>query len=273
MLLVNSISPISKIIPTNGSNPALVLCEDLTEYYCKYSRYTPANKLLIEFISSSFLKVWNVPTPDFAFVEIAAEHVPAEILSNRISRNDFLIPTFGSQHLEHSHEIDESVILSWNNKRGQVNKIINKEDFLRIGLFDLWMANEDRNHNNYNLMISAKEEGSVIYAIDHEKCFNSGILDNVHPIQILTEDESILKTDLVPILFNNEFHLEDAIRGILEGYSNSVNECKHQLPGILQQIPERWNINTDEIATLLEKNIFAPEWMELTVQTFKEYLN
>lgn len=268
-----SISPISKIIPTTGSNPALVLCEDFNEYYCKYSRHTPANRLMIEFIASSFLKIWKIPTPDFEFVKILPEHIPSEILSNRISIADFNILTFGSQHLNNSQEIDETVVLSWRNKKNQIKDIQNKENILRIGLFDLWMANEDRNHNNCNLMIGASKMGSIIYAIDHEKCFNSGILDSIHPIQLLTEDESILKSTLISLIFPNEYLIYDAIPEILREFNDSVSLCLQQLPFILQQIPNNWGINTTEIAILLKKNIFAPDWINLTAQTFKEYLN
>lgn len=211
-------------------------------------------------------------TPEVAFVSISAEHVPSEIVSNRVSKADFQIPTFGSRHLPDAFEIDESLIISWSNKKSQLKNIINSEDFLRIGLFDLWMANEDRHHNNYNLMIAAEETGNILYAIDHEKCFNSAIFDKDHPIQLLTADESLLRTPLVPLLFNNEFHLEGVVKGILDEYGNYINVCKDELPAILQQIPESWGINTVEIAILLQKNIFAPEWIDQTAQSFKEYL-
>jgi hypothetical protein len=44
----------------------------------------------------------------------------------------------------------------------------NSMDLFWIAVFDIWIANEDRNANNYNLlMVEANEDFSII-PIDHE---------------------------------------------------------------------------------------------------------
>ena len=41
--MLTSISPITKVFQTTGSNPVKVLCSDVNEYVCKYSRNNPAS--------------------------------------------------------------------------------------------------------------------------------------------------------------------------------------------------------------------------------------
>ena len=273
METTNSISQISRIITTAGSNPVVVLCDDLNEYVCKYSIGTPAKKLLIEYLGHAFASLWGISVPEGKFVKIASEHVPDEILSNSTQRRYFDIPTIGSLNYPESKEIDRTLVASWKAKKSQLKKVQNKEDLLKIGLFDLWLANEDRNHNNFNLLVNSADGGVKIVAIDHEKCFNSGIINNDRPPYQINGDESILTSDLVPLFFVQNAKLAEHINNILVEFPTYVDICQRELPQILQQLPIEWGINQDEIREFLNNHIFVQSWREETEENFRQLIS
>lgn len=61
---------------TRGSRPVRVFCNDLNYYVCKYATGVGFPYMLFnEYIAACFLKIWNLPVPDFGFVHIKPEHV------------------------------------------------------------------------------------------------------------------------------------------------------------------------------------------------------
>ena len=273
MQTINSISEISRVLPTNGSNPVVVLAEDYYEYVCKYSNNTPSNLLLIEYLGYAFANIWGIPIPPGRFVNILDEHVPNEILSARIQRTAFHKPTIGSQVIEASKEIDKTVIVSWKAKKAQLKKLINKEDFLKIGLFDLWLTNEDRNHNNSNLLVTAVDSGMKIVAIDHEKCFNSGSINPAQAPYQLTQDESILATEITPLLFEQGAGFDTIKNNLIAEFPVWVAQCQSQMVQILEPIPASWGINRESLEEYLNSHIFVPNWRTETEQSFRQYID
>ena len=47
----------------------------------------------------------------------------------------------------------------------QKRRFANKNDVLKIALFDYWISNEDRNHNNYNLMLKMVKEEYPLWQV------------------------------------------------------------------------------------------------------------
>jgi hypothetical protein len=62
--------------------------------------------------------------------------------------------------------------------------------FLMIALFDIWISNEDRTENNFNLLYDADRK--LFVPIDHTSIFNGNNLDK-GPEQI-TINESIINS-------------------------------------------------------------------------------
>jgi hypothetical protein len=58
-----------------GERPVLIMCSDMHNYVCKYAGGGDTMKLYCEYIAASFLKIWKLPVPDFAFVAINYDHV------------------------------------------------------------------------------------------------------------------------------------------------------------------------------------------------------
>lgn len=272
MQTLNSITEISRVLTTSGSNPVVVMVDGFDEYVCKYSAHTPAKKLLIEYLGFSFAQIWDIPIPDAAFVNISQDHIPDAKLASFLNRRCFEIPTFGSRYIAGSKEIDQTVISSWLSKPAQLKKIKNKDALLKIGLFDIWLANEDRCHNNSNLIVASEPEGMKLIAIDHEKCFNSGIIDPAFPTCQINADESILNFDLVPMFYKQNAEFEGIKEELLNEFPQLVANCQAQLGRILQLIPDEWSINREEIEEYLNSNIFDENWLAETKENFSLFI-
>lgn len=132
-----------------GSRPLLVSCEDDNNYICRYSSHSPPKNLIKDYIAYNFLKEWGIKCPEYSLVYIDKDLIPKNYIGNFTQPRCFDIPIFGSRFLKDAVMIDNFMgNADYNSKR----KIKNKIDLLKISFFDLWICNEDRNNNNYNLL-------------------------------------------------------------------------------------------------------------------------
>ena len=134
---------------------------------------------------------------------------------------------------------------------------------LQIALFDLWLANEDRTCNNYNLLYDLRE--SRLVSIDYGGIFNSGIINN--PIYQLNASDSIVSSDLFCRL--SKADMPKALSGMHVTYLRLVAKCKKTVPVILDSIPQEWKIDIMAIEQKLQ-DLFAIEWINETWFNFKE---
>jgi len=177
---------------------------------------------------------------------------------------------FGSLYLESTKELDHTMISMFQEKSFR-DKIADKSDFLKIALFDIWMANEDRNNNNFNLLLFvSQEKTNFFYAIDHVNIFNTSFLD--YGIADLTEDDSIIKTDIAKILFGKDRNLTDIVNNLIEKFYICTKECEDKLDEKLSLVPDSWNIDKDLIKGRIITNLFSQEWKEQCVANFREFV-
>ncbi len=249
------------------------MADDLEDYVCKYSNGVPSNKLLIEYLGYSFARIWGLQIPEAVFINILPEHIPENILNGGIQGHFFSRPTLGSKYIEDLKEIDSTLIASWKSKKSQIKKIVNREDFLKIGLFDIWLSNEDRVQNNPNLMLKALPNGKQIIVIDHEKCFNSGIIDIERPIYQINEADSIICTDILPLFYPKNAELVIIKDQLLHDFSTFVSDCQGQLGEILKPLPKEWGINSETIENYLNNTIFGENWINECKENFLQFLN
>ncbi len=222
------------------------------------------NDLLNEYLGASFCKIWGIPVPDFYFVTIKPEHVP-----QGFSKKLFSNTCYGCLYLEYAKDVNE-YLTTWKSNSYELNKISNKDDLLKIGLFDLWLSNEDRNHNNANLLINPTETGYKIVAIDHVNIFNTSSLK--HGIYQLNEFESIISTDYVKLLFKRGDKLNDLADSLEKIFYVCVNKCLKNLNSILSKIPPDWNIDIESTEMVLRNQLFNKQWKEQTILSFRLFL-
>lgn len=267
MQTLTTIEKAHHVFETKGSTPILVTCDDLNEYVCKFS--SSPGKLFNEYLGSEFCKLWEIPTPETCFIKVLQDHI-YDIRSTQIQPRYFNNECFGSKYLPYAKDV-EKLFESFKNSNSDLNKIENKTDFLKIALFDIWVSNEDRNNNNFNLLLNPTLTGNNFYTIDHSDIFNSNTLER--GIYQISEEESILNADFAKVLYRKSSKLNSDVESLLEIVYICVLECRENLDSILSFVPLEWGINIEEKNTLLQERLFSDQWLEETIDNFKYILS
>jgi hypothetical protein len=256
---VYSIASVDKVYDTM-SRPFRVLCNDYKHYVAKFGR---GYDLLHEYLSARFCNCWNIPTPEYAFVNLNIDHLPVGY-----NRKKFNTEGFGSEFLEHAQELSQ-FLMTWKDNQYELGRICNKEDLIKIGLFDLWIGNEDRNHNNANLLLQPRHDGYYFIAIDHVNIFNTGTLDK--GLVCLSEDESILKSEYIRLLFKSNDKLKLILNKAETDFIQFVKNCKKELTTILNNVPVSWKIDI-QLQTKQMECLFSEAWAQEILSNFRLYI-
>ena len=240
------------------------MAEDFEDYACKYDT---TGKLINEYLAHQFLQIWELPVLPAAFVTIKKEHIPENILNARIRLHYFDKPTFGLQYDTQAFDAT-NILTGLKGAYYELSKFGNRYNLLKIALFDLWLANDDRNHNNYNILIRDNE----FIPIDHSNIFDGGRLG--HELAQLTDDDSILTSDLAITFLNQKAKVEEEAANLIENFSIFVNNCNELLPTIIENVPEAW---CNDKPTLLENIrsaiITNEDWLVETISTFSQLIH
>jgi len=264
-----SIEEVSKRYDTSGSRPLLVHASDLEYYICKYPYHHRDPKLLNEYLAFHFARVWDIKIPELGLVQVKPEHLPQEMLGMQLSYLSIEKPLIGSRLVVDVIEIIDS---SSTGISASDLKKYNRMDFLKLALFDIWLSNEDRNCGNMNLLVNYQDEVILPIAIDHEKIFNSG--SPFGQIYALSYEDSLFYSNLFHRLFTNRrknnLRLFEEIGASLQPFTS---KCQHNLKSIVDEIPEEWGYNKDEIYRNLSLRIFAQEWISEVKKTYLEFIS
>lgn len=146
---------------------------------------------------------------------------------------------------------------------------MDKAAFLKIALFDIWLINDDRNEGNNNLLIRSSDNQIKPIAIDHEKIFNTGNLER--GIFELSYTDSMLYSGLYHRMLPRSSRSNGLIEENIASLHGYLDSCHEQLDAILADIPNEWNIQTQELKSRLHHNIFTENWVSITERTFREF--
>lgn len=210
---------------TTGDNPILVTCSDMSDWVCKHGRMY-STVLFSEVIGSTFAELWDLKTPQISFINVLKEHLPIEHL-NVVQPAFFNKPCFGSLFIEESQVIDKTLLPSFRNAVFR-SKIMNKTDLLKIALFDIWLGNEDRHHGNSNLLLDQTLTNEYYFNVfDHGAIFNSNAL--TYGIQLISDNESIICSDLTNILFRKGKGLTKIVDNIVKDFYICTLKCEKSI--------------------------------------------
>jgi len=265
MKLLRSIGTAHKKIDTNR-RPIIITCNDFKEYVCKYTSQTPANYLFNEYIVYCFLNEFKILVPEFVFIDVSKEHIPDEYLCSVLQYRNFNITCIGTKFLENSKHFDNTLF----SNTDFLKRIVNLTDLHLIALCDIWLCNEDRNHNNTNLLLNTENKQYKIYAIDHENCFNSNSLEN--ELELISENESIINTEFYVNIFNKNKSLQTDIKKIIDIFEKITEICNNNLDLYFSHLPDNWQINKAFKKQLLQDKIFNSDWKKQVINTFTYYL-
>lgn len=256
-----SIQTADKLFTTSGSQPILIGCDDGNDYVAKYRQNGGSPyRLLCEYISASFLFYWHLPIPPASIIYVRWEHIPPEWYGT-IRKICINVPCFGSKFLSHAGDITDYTIPKNTPPDAQYN-------LLKTALFDMWLSNEDRNGNNYNLLWDTVEKKFLL--IDHECIFNTRIWRE-YPIRVQTEQDSLISSELFKQVFKNFVVSPTLLSHLKNDFYLCIRNCQSQKDKIIQGIPKEWVINNSYIAPKLEE-IFRDAWLQLCWNTFCTYL-
>jgi hypothetical protein len=262
-----TIEAIKDVYETNA-RPVLVTCDDFADYVCKY-RFT--DEQFKEYLAACFLKLWGVPTPEPSFVKVQRQHIPEKYWKTVGPLHLFDKECFGSEHFPEAVEVG-GWLVALGNDPAEVRKISNRADFLKIGLFDMWLSNDDRNGNNYNLLIIPQQPGKFrLYAIDHSACFN-GMRAGDRPLSLQTEEDSLLTTDFCRLLYARNPLLKQQIENAIKEFYRNIKRCEDSLPKILNFVPPLWQVNKQKMETNLRNTLFHADWLKQVERNFRDFL-
>lgn len=247
-----------------GDRPILVLCSDMQDYVVKHGLNGNATNLVCEYIAASFLKLWNLPVPEFSFVRVNYDHVKHYAMPKR----DVELTCFGSRFDKLFVEISQ-----FNDKADLKRNNISEEqklNLLKISLFDIWLANEDRNQNNLNLLYDVRNACNII-PIDHGAILNSRSLSS--KLELLTESESLVSTDLYRHMFKNHYSTKADISNLKDYFYLCANKCTQNFDEILNNTPADWHSAVDAIKIKFQNEVFSHNWKSTVLHTFLEYIN
>lgn len=260
-----------------NSVPFLVLCEDAELYYAKliFKRHPPFEDLINEILCVYALELMNVKTITPALITIPQEvfedfkKVSKDFDSryNNVAFDDVIF--FGSLFEESTTEVE--VYNTKLKNKFDFNKYKNPTDFLKIGVFDYWIANMDRRGSNPNILVKATNDGKFEFLpIDHTQAFayqnnykalRMVLMANVHPKSILRTPMSKSIISFADSKFIANFHNE-----ILADFDNVINN----LDFVFDQIPKAFGLSKKgqkkivEILSNKERNILVSK-IHLTI--------
>ena len=243
-----------------GEEPVLVMCSDLNAYVCKYMRSSAAAyKLACELIGVEMAKAWQLNTPDVAFVQIKPEH-----WVNKQVQHSITAPSLGSKHMAGVVDLTPSTLDNVEKTEDALRQLI------KIALFDFWIANEDRNANNANLMYDVFN-GNII-SIDYGCVLNTATFD--YPMSQLTSTDTILWSDLFSHLTSetSQTCIENIVYDLKKEYSLLIYCSSCQTKQIIEEIPKEWNVPVFLVKDKLQQ-LFDEKWIAGVWDNFTECLN
>lgn len=170
---------------------------------------------------------------------------------------------FGSKYVKNSKDVDNFISRGFNKKYFDDKTLFN---FLKIAIFDLWMANEDRVINNPNLLVSPKGYAIDIIAYDHEKCFNS---NSGMALCQLTAEDSILQHEILKLFTRKETNYYRIIEQVCLQFENYSSKCKKTYKAFFDNVPKDWVIDYNYFIDYFESNLFSKKWIEDTKKNFR----
>ena len=262
-MILTSNSKIKNTFDT-GQKPVLVQCSDIEDYVCKHSfGHTPSKILFIEWLAYHFLKKLEVYVPELALVNIQDHHT----LTTQTCQPLFFKNTtcFATKFIEYAEETNLINLHSDDFKR-----VANKIDLFRIAFVDLWMANEDRNHNNFNMLHHIVDGKTFVVPIDHGSCLNTLGFDKERPLYQLEYNDSIIATDLFLKVSKGYVKNMKEVSDLIEKVYICVLENEQYYDEIVKNIPDDWKIPADYILSL-KQNLFDENWLNETKTNFLSY--
>ncbi len=227
-------------IPTTGHQPLLILADNYEQYFIKSSKgHHPAFELISEILCAYLLQLWEIPTPEIALVNVGQKLLSNNTLSSHHKKHYFQLPCFASKLIRRA--IDSNMLFD-KPQELVYEQLYTPNTLLKIGLFDIWIENDDRKPSNHNLLLTPFQNKYRPLAIDHAYTFNTLSYDQLNPDfgVSVTFNESILHTDLAFYIYS-KIQDKNLWATQMEIYFyESLKKCQDFFEEITVNIPEEY---------------------------------
>jgi hypothetical protein len=234
------------------NRPVETICRSergLDVYFVKYNRtVSEIDGLIAEIVCHFLAKRIHLETPDIAYVEIGNHPVPENFQFRNHMRHGKI--AFGSKKAQ--KVVNELTQLDFIFSKHEFNRIEFPEHLLRIGLFDLWIGNNDRSAQNYNLFLTrGKTQKLVVF--DHFEAFNK-IAD--HSLKKISTEMDVYSNGFLSTNYAYEM-LGWVSKGNLydemENFFTTIDDIdiNQLLRSICQTYPKTWNVDEDPMDYIL----------------------
>ncbi|HMQ74471.1 MAG TPA: hypothetical protein PKE21_05405 [Flavobacteriales bacterium] len=237
-----------------GMRPILVVGDDLRAYVAKHGGgQRVCSRLVNELLAHHYARIWGLPVLEAALMRVDPAHVGRFVANDRQPAY-FKTTCWATAFRSDSVELNRFLRTTNPYERRHYP---NKADLLRIALFDIWLANEDRTQNNPNILVTTDPEGFTFRVMDHEAIFGTNVLD--HPLPLLTMGDSLLAHPVMPALLGVSFSRDSGLIAHAEQDAYLwVHECEQRTDEILSRLPADWGIDVATLRQRLQDRLFDP---------------
>jgi len=237
------------------NRPIEAICRSesgLDVYFVKYNRTaSEIDGLIAEIVCHFLAKRLHLETPEIAYVVIGDHPIPEKFqYADHLTQGKI---AFGSKKVRNAE--NELTQLEFIFSKHEFNRIEFPEHLLRVGLFDLWIGNNDRTAQNYNLFLTrGKKQNLVVF--DHFESFNK---ITEHPLEDIVSEIDVYSTGFLSTNYAYEmlgWVSKNNLYEEVEKFFSVINglDIRELLRSISQTYPESWDSNnatTDYILRFL----------------------
>lgn len=255
-------------IRTTGNSPIKVITENYEMYLAKNSKsLNPANDIINELVAHCFLKLWKLKTPNIAILDFPKDLLLPEYSKSHHDPVFYEKPIFGSKWEKDAFDSNKFFNLK---TKYDIRDFNNPLDVFKIGLFDIWIENDDRKPSNQNILFQEDENQKFnIIPIDHCYIFSTMNYQDLLPENFCPIfNENLLVTDLAKSLKktkhkNRNWDTEDK-----DYFYLCISNCEKYFDEIIRYIPVEWNFT--EVDTKSLKNLLFDQ--ERNKKVLADYL-
>jgi hypothetical protein len=212
------------------------------------------------------VKSLAINTPDIALVQVEKE-VLNQGYGTRHKRLYYERLAFGSKEIEGAFDLTELTTI-----KGKVDfkKFYRPEMFARIGLFDMWVENEDRPPDLKNIMLYELEERYHFLAIDNAMAFRTGAYEALTDNKFYPTENNYCLQSAFFKRFRRYLRASEKewAKKEEENFYFCVNNSKKYLSQCISLIPSDWGF-TKPIQKILAEFLFNESRNQ---SVFSEYI-
>lgn len=245
------------------TEPKFAILEDGTQVITKLMNGPEGNLVLFnEYLCYRLAILVDIPMPHSG---ICIFDESTEIQDLGIANPDNYGRAFYSEYMPKTTKLLPSII----------DKITNKNDFLKIILFDHIIFNTDRNAGN--LLVRFYINDISLKVIDHTHVFINQAIWDANCLRRAMKENDLMKTNVMEenkYLYDMFIHNISVTKELLEKeslvFKNRINS--DIMIGIIKSIPDEWKPKQKDIDALVEYIMYRIQNIDTIISTILTYI-